>query len=353
MRPCQSLERGLVLATVGVRAALFTSMMVETRRMQESDFEARLRAEVDRRTASTPAMVHSIDGDGRILSVSDTWLQKLGFDRAEVIGRHSVDFLTPESRLRAVNEVLPNFFRRGRVENVEYQMIRKDGGVIDVLLSGVLLKDPKGGSPVSLAVMSEVTELNVAKRKLAESEARYRSLVEDQSEMVSLAKPDGELHYVNQAYASFYGKRPGEMVGKNLFDFVPEDSRAALAAHLNRVCESDRSVLAENQVVLPNGERRWFSWTNRALKDPDGRVTAIHSVGRDVDEKFVAERRIQESEARYRFLAENSTDLIVLVGRDGKRTYVSPACRWILGYEPEEMRRYAARRRFIPTTSKG
>ena len=68
-----------------------------------------------------------------------------------------------------------------------------------------------------------------------------------------------------------------------------------------------------------------------------GRVTAIHSVGRDIDREFQSERRLQESEARYRFLANNSTDLIVLVDHDGKRQYASPACRRMLGYEPKEM----------------
>jgi diguanylate cyclase (GGDEF)-like protein/PAS domain S-box-containing protein len=312
-------------------------MMVEMRRMQELDYEARLRAELDRRAALTPAMLHCIDDKGRIVAVSDAWLEKMGYARQEVIGRASVDFLTPESRARAQKEVLPEFFRSGRVENVQYQMARKDGRIIDVILSGVLDEDPAGRGRVSVAVMTDVTALNDAKRQLADSEARYRSLVEDQSEMVSLARVDGILLYVNHAYASFYGRRPEEMIGKNLFDFVPEEGRALLAAHLQRVCEAGRSLQAENQVMMPDGERRWFSWSNLALRDSEGRVTSIHSVGRDVDEQLTAERRVEESEARYRFLAENCTDLIVLVGRNGKRTYVSPACRWMLGYEPGEM----------------
>jgi diguanylate cyclase (GGDEF)-like protein/PAS domain S-box-containing protein len=312
-------------------------MMDEMRRMKELDLEGRIRAELDRRVALTPAMLHCIDGKGRIIAVSDAWLEKLGYQRQDVIGRASVDFLTLESREHAIKEVLPEFFRRGRIENVEYQMVRKDGRVIDVILSGVLDNDPAGRGRISVAVLTDVTALNETKRRLAKSEARYRSLVEDQSEMVSLAKSDGALLYVNHAYASFYGRRPEEMIGRSLFDFVPEDGRTSLADHLRRVCETEQSLQAENQVVMPDGERRWFSWTNLALRDSEGRVTSIHSVGRDVDEKFMAERRIQESEAQYRFLAENCTDLIVLVGRDGKRAYVSPACRWMLGYEPEEM----------------
>jgi diguanylate cyclase (GGDEF)-like protein/PAS domain S-box-containing protein len=313
------------------------SMPLATPAGLEAEFETRLRAELQRRTAVTPAMFHSIDEKGRLISVSDVWLAKLGYTRDEVLGRPSSDFLTAESREHAIRDVLPEFFRLGRCENVQYQMVRKDGGVIEVLLSAVLDNDPLGRGRMSLAVMTDVTALRRAERRLAESEARYRGLVEDQSELVSLATPEGELRYVNHAYASFYGKQPEEMVGRSLFEFVPPDNHAELAEHLRLVCAASHRIETENQVVMPNGKRRWLAWTNRAIIDGDGRITTIHSVARDIDERVRAEQRLQESETRYRFLAVNSSDMIVLLARDGTRLYVSPACHALTGYSPEEM----------------
>jgi len=162
-------------------------------------------------------------------------------------------------------------------------------------------------------------------------------LVEDQSELVSLATADGRLSYVNLAYARHYGAPPEAMVGRSLFDFVPPEGHRAVADHLRRACEADHGVSDENQVVLANGERRWMSWRNRALKDSDGKVTAIHSVGRDIEDRVATERRLKESETRYRLLAEHSTDMVFELDRDLKRVYVSPACREMFGYEPEEM----------------
>ena len=179
--------------------------------------------------------------------------------------------------------------------------------------------------------------MTVFHRQLAESEALYRGLVENQSELVSLATPEGTLFFVNRAYALHYGKRPQEMVGRSLFDFVPEDGRAAVAEHLQRVCCGDESFENDNQVILPNGDARCIAWTNRALRDAEGRITAIHSVGRDIEHRVVAETRLKASEARYRLLSDNSIDMILLVLRDGKCIYASPACRALLGYEPEEM----------------
>ena len=303
----------------------------------ETEHNARLLAELEHRSRVTPAMLHSINGEGRLISVSDAWLAKLGYTREEVLGRRSSEFLTPESRERAVRDVLPAFFRCGRSDNIEYQMVCKDGRVIDVLLSAVLDESSSEHGRISLAVLTDVTAMKTAERRLAESEARYRGLVEDQSELVSLASPEGQLRFVNHAYARHYDRLPDEMIGKSLFDFIPAEAHAAVAEHLRRVCEASESIEDKNQVILPDGQIRWMAWTNRAVTDAKGQVTAIQSVGRDIEDRVVAEQRLKESETRYRLLADNSSDLILLVGRDGQRTYASPACRALLGYEPDEM----------------
>src|SRR5258708_493610 len=131
------------------------SMPLATPAGLEAEFETRLRAELQRRTAVTPAMFHSIDEKGRLISVSDVWLAKLGYTRDEVLGRPSSDFLTAESREHAIREVLPEFFRLGRCENVQYQMVRKDGGLLDVLLSAGLGHDPVGPGPRAPAAKAD------------------------------------------------------------------------------------------------------------------------------------------------------------------------------------------------------
>ncbi len=68
----------------------------------------------------TPVMLHSIDQQGRLISVSDFWLARLGYTRDEVIGRPSTDFLTPESRRRAREEVLPRFLKDAICTDIDY-----------------------------------------------------------------------------------------------------------------------------------------------------------------------------------------------------------------------------------------
>jgi PAS domain S-box-containing protein len=289
---------------------------------------------------AAPAMVSSTDFDGRLIAVSDVWLEKLGYASDEVIGRQTTDFMTSESRQRAINEVFPEFSRGGLCENIDCRMVRKDGNVIDVLLSAASPKCAPDEVHSLLFIIVDVTVSKRAERLRIESEALYRSLVEDQSDFVSLFTPLGELLYVNQAYARIHGRRPEEMIRKSLFDFVSKKERAAMEARLRKLSASAEPLEFESQVASPDGKKRWVAWSNRASKDGAGTVTAIHSVGRDIQRRVAAEQRIVESETRYRVyrqLAENSNDMKMLTRHDGRGVFVSPACRVILGYEPSEM----------------
>jgi len=119
---------------------------------------------------STPTMLHSVDSDGNLLSVSDYWLERLGYERDEVIGRKSTDFLTPESAARAINNVMPYRSETGDCKDIEHQMQTKSGRVIDVLLSAVAERD-EGGNIVSvMAVLTDITDRKIVERQFLQAQ---------------------------------------------------------------------------------------------------------------------------------------------------------------------------------------
>jgi len=126
----------------------------------------------------TPAMMHSIDAQGRLKTVSNAWLSRLGYTRDDVLNHYSSEYLTPESREYAKNVVLPTFFKTGRCEKVEYQMVAKDGAIVDVLLSAILEYDAGGQPYRSLTVIEDVTQRRVIERMLALKRQRLAHVID-------------------------------------------------------------------------------------------------------------------------------------------------------------------------------
>jgi PAS domain S-box-containing protein len=137
--------------------------------VQRKLFESALR-ESEKRYRSiyhnTPAMLHSVDTNGRLISVSDNWLEVMGFERDEVIGKKLTGFFTENSRNLAETTVFPGFFKTGICKDIPYQFVKKNGEIIDVVLSAIGDRDNNGNITRSLAVSIDVTERNRAEEAL-------------------------------------------------------------------------------------------------------------------------------------------------------------------------------------------
>ena len=101
-----------------------------------------------------PVMMHSIDEEGKLLRVNRRWVETLGYDRDEVLGRMSIDFLTDESRLRAVEDALPLFRMAGAARSVGLRFVKKDGEPLDISLDGEIIYTPSG-SPFAMAALRD------------------------------------------------------------------------------------------------------------------------------------------------------------------------------------------------------
>ena len=132
---------------------------------------------------STPAMLHTLDADGHIQTVTDHWLQKLGYSRDEVLGRPVTDFYSEADRRRFSGTRLAEAINRGEFTNVDRQMVTKDGRVLDIVMSSISHRDSRGNVDQLLVASKDVTERKHAegrlRRTLAEN-ARLREELEQE-----------------------------------------------------------------------------------------------------------------------------------------------------------------------------
>ncbi|WP_084534443.1 EAL domain-containing protein [Paraburkholderia dilworthii] len=235
---------------------------------------------------ATPAMLHSIDSQGRLVSVSDIWLTTLGYTRDEVIGRMWADFLTPASRIYATDTVLPHLFQTGRCEDIEYQAVKKDGTVIDILLSSYFERDMDGAPPLSLTVIEDVTERKRMQYELAEQCERLRVTLHSIGDGVITTDAQGRVEYLNP-------------IAEKLTGWANEAARGMPATTVFRVIDATTGMRDMNPV-------------ERCLATDSAVDVTIHAVltSRDDDEYF-----IEDSAAPIRNAAGETLG-VVLVFRD-------------------------------------
>jgi len=160
-----------------------------------------------------PVMTYTTDRELRILAVSDRWLAVLGYARAEVLGRRSLEFATEATRQRAMEHYAPLFLRQGYLDNVPVQFVKRSGEVVDALFSCVGLRSEQGEVERLVAVLVDVTERLRAERELRESEERYRAIV-DFAPVAILIHRDDRILFVNPAAAQMLGApEPAALLG--------------------------------------------------------------------------------------------------------------------------------------------
>jgi PAS domain S-box-containing protein len=170
-------------------------------------------------------------------------------------------------------------------------------------------------------------------------EERERLLAKYSSDVIAVLEPGGVVLYVSPACRTLFGYEPEELVGRSSYDFVdPDDASVAERTHALALDGAELVTTPPFRVRRKDGTLIWVETTVRPVRDAEsGRIQELHSTTRDVSERMQAEEELRESEARYRLLAVNSTDVIAVSDRDGVLRYVSPACRTVTGYEPEEL----------------
>jgi PAS domain S-box-containing protein len=152
-----------------------------------------------------------------------------------------------------------------------------------------------------LQLVAQVIE-NAISRKRSEaqlqmSEARYRSLVETQTDIISRSDLEGRLTFVNGAYCRMFGVDRDEAVNHSFFPTVlPEDLPVSLAA-LKAVRVPPYRVATETRHRTPHGVR-WISWENTGVVDGAGNVIELQGIGRDISDRKLAEASLRENEAR-------------------------------------------------------
>ncbi len=319
-RDCQGRPQSIF----GVRVDITARKLAE---LALAASEARTRALYE----STPAMLHSIDPEGRLLSVSDRWLDRLGYQREEVMGRLSTDFLTEESKAHA-SSVLKDFRATGYCHRIAYQMVCKSGEIIDVELSARLERDAEGRPLRSMAVIEDVTSRLLAESRLRASEA----FLEQTGKLAGVGGWEVDL-LTNRVVWSNETCRIHEVPAgyepslEEAINFYAPEAREVVAAAVQKAMDDGSGWDLELPMITAKGRAFW----GRAIgtvEFEEGRPRRMIGAFQDITIRRRVVQSLEASDRRFRKLFEHSLGLICTHDLDGIILSVNPAAAKSLGY---------------------
>jgi len=192
-----------------------------------------------------------------------------------------------------------------------------------------------------VAIVEDISERHAATLAIEQSEANYRELVEHVNAIILRVGLDGTVTYFNDVAERFFGYTSAEILGKHVIGtIVPaqesssgRDLSALVAAIL---ADPARYEDNENENITRDGRRVFVRWANRVIHDADGKPTGLLSIGRDVTNLKRNQAALQESEERFRTIANYTYDWEYWESPRRQMLFISPSCERVTGYQDAE-----------------
>ncbi|MCT7995005.1 PAS domain S-box protein [Laspinema olomoucense] len=265
-----------------------------------------------------------------------------GYTREEILGHHALELIPEKVQWEVNEEVLQALLHQegGIYSTNENQT--KDGRVIICEWHNTPLVDSEGQMIGVASLVQDVTEKFVAIRALEQSEARFQKLADNIPGLIyqSIIHQDGSVSFpflssgcldvmeVDPDYMKQHPNILGEMIH-------PED-RPSYERSIAAKIQPMEPWRWEGRFIMRSGKLKWLQCVARAEQQENGDIL-WEGVMIDITDRKLAEKAVTQSEAKWRSLIQNSSDMITILEPDGTIRYHSPSVERILGYYPEEL----------------
>ncbi len=186
-------------------------------------------------------------------------------------------------------------------------------------------------------VMLNITEQEKLKEALYQSETRYRSIVDDQTDMIYRMVPDGTITFANRSFCEYAGKSPGAIAGTSFREYIPETSLDAVNASLYSLTPESPVDSVEYISLQEDGKTGWQQWIIRALFNESDEIIEYQCVGRDITDLITITEMLKENNRRIEGILRATRDFIMLITSNGVIELINESASRMLNSSPENL----------------
>ncbi|TPE44294.1 PAS domain S-box protein [Pontibacter mangrovi] len=286
--------------------------------------------------------------DGMIVDCNDKTIELFRCTREDLIGKTSMDFspeVQPDGEQsgKKMERLMGEVLETGRSTSFEWKNLRKDGTPFDaeVTVNRLTLD----GEHYLQAFKRDVTQRKMAQQTrrreevLRESMEQFRSFLDKVNLVYYSLDREGNIAFANDYFLMYVEYSAEELIGQNFYEvLVPKQERVQRLQDYKRSLETKQlSSYYERDVVTKSGQLKTIRWNCMFEYSPEGHVTGITSVGKDMTDKRIAMEALKDNKIRLQDLFDNAHDLIQNISVDNKFIFVNKAWKDRLGYTEQDI----------------
>ncbi|MGB7573040.1 MAG: PAS domain S-box protein, partial [Thermodesulfobacteriota bacterium] len=309
--------------------------ITERKRAEEAlrESEERYRTLVE----TSPDAITLLDLNLNIIMANRPALALYGYESPEeVVGQSALNFIAPEDRPRAVEDVR-KMLETGSIGTLEYTLLRKGGIPFSAKLRASMIVNVEKKPLAYICISRDITDRKKAEETLKKSEERFKELYDDAPIGYFEYNTDGCITSVNRTELEMLGYSVEEMVGQPPWKFVVEEDIArqrildVLAGIMPPARGLERTFRRKDGTTFP------ALIQDRLFQDAEGKILGIRGTIQDITDRKRIEVSLRKSEQTYRTLVESSTDAILMLDTERNIVACNQSFLNLLGYERGEV----------------
>ena len=257
---------------------------------------------------NSPDIIARFDRKLRYLYVNSAIEEMSGVSSKDFVGKKSEEIGFPKEFVESWNKVLQNVIETGKIEKGEFKFSYLEGYKVYQYVIVPESSVKSGDVETVLSLTKDITENKKLEEALAESEQKYRTIVETAAEGIVIAKPDGTHIFVNDRIAKMFGYSTDELLKKSSFELMSKEEQKRQALQLRKDLENKQIQYREFEFLRKDGSILWAACNVSPLFDENGKHVANISLFSDITERKKVDEALKKSQEEYSSLFSNMID---------------------------------------------